>query len=116
MSMNFGTDLLPTASGAQNLGSSSKKWNIYAAVIEGVRTQYSFEIATSAWGGTGPFTWNLTASGTTANSKVTVDVGNTFSNLSSSLTVTPSANKLTFSTSVKPSGTVSGTVEVLNIK
>ena len=116
MSMNFGTDLLPTASGAQNLGSSSKKWNIYAAAIEGIGTQYSFNIATNTWSGTGPFTWELTASGTTANSKVSVDVGDTFSNLSSSLTVTPSANKLTFSTTIKPSGTISGTVEVLNIK
>lgn len=116
MSMNFGTDLLPTASGAQNLGSSSKKWNLFAAAIEGIGTQYSFNIATNAWSGTGPFTWELTASGTTANSKVAVDVGDTFSNLSSSLTVTPSANKLTFSTSIKPSGTISGTVEVLNIK
>lgn len=115
MSMNFGTDLLPTTSGGFSLGSSNMKWNVYASAVNGVSSSYSFSIQTSGWSGTGPFTYNLTAANATANSKINVDIGSTFSNLTGNLSATPAAGKITFSTAKKPSGTISGTVEVINV-
>lgn len=116
MSMNFGTDLLPTTSGSYNLGSSSKKWVVYAAELKGIRTITNFSIGVNDWTGAGPFTYELTnIGGVTANSDISADLGESYSNLNASLKLIPAANKVTFSTEMKPANTISGTIEVTNI-
>lgn len=115
MAMNFELDLLPTASGTYSLGSSDKKWNLYASAISGVRTTASFSITTSNWSGSGPYTYTLSNTSATANSSISVDLGDTFAYLNKPLKVEPSAGKLTFSTATKPSNTISGTLEIVNL-
>lgn len=115
MSMNFELDLLPVTSGAYSLGSSAKKWNIYAASLNGVRSTSTFSITTSNWSGSGPYTYSLSNSGITANSAVSADLGNTYKYLSSNLEIAPSAGAAVFTTAVKPSGTIAGTIEIINL-
>lgn len=70
----------------------------------------TFSIATSAWSGSGPYTYTMTAAGITENSAIlnlTLDAASqTYQK--AQLDWETGANKITLSTATKPTGTISG--------
>ena len=70
----------------------------------------TFSIATSAWSGSGPYTYTMTAAGVTINSAIlnlTLDAASqTYQK--AQLDWETGANTITLSTATKPTGTISG--------
>lgn len=81
----------------------------------GIRS-LTFSIAVSAWAGAGPYTYTITDSGVTANTWCDFELTSAVQALlTADMAWTTSAGKIVLSTTSKPTGTISGTLILMEV-
>lgn len=99
---------------AESVGARPATWTPSASDVGAypagsIRT-LNISLAASAWTGSGPYTATINQAGVTANTDCRFELGGTQTSLTADIAWETAAGTITLTTAAKPTGTISGTV------